>query len=192
MVRTPSTMIALGREAPHFTLPDATGHLVSLDDFSDAPALLLAFICNHCPYVKHLADEFAAFAREYQARGLAVVAINANDAEAYPEDRPEAMAQEAERRGYTFPYLFDEGQEVAKAYEAACTPDFFLYDGARRLAYRGQFDRSRPSTGVPVTGADLRAATDAVLVGESPSARQVPSMGCNIKWRAGNSPAYLG
>ena len=193
MTKVPSTMVPLGQTAPAFSLPEpATGRSVSLDDFAEAPALLVVFLSNHCPFVKHLANDFAAFATEYQGTGLAVVGICANDVENYPDDSPEKIAAEVETRGYTFPYLFDESQEVAKAYEAACTPDFFLYDRQRRLAYRGQFDASRPSLDVPVTGTDLRAACDAVLAGETPGATQIPSVGCNIKWKAGNAPAWFG
>jgi peroxiredoxin len=193
MVRVPSTMAALESAAPSFSLPDAgTGRAVSLGDFAEAPALLVVFLSNHCPFVKHIADELGAFSRDYVARGLAMVGICSNDVEKYPDDGPEEMAREAESRGYAFPYLFDESQEVAKAYCAACTPDFFLYDADRRLVYRGQFDDSRPSLDVPVTGADLRAACDAVLAGERPSAEQVPSVGCNIKWKPGNNPPWFG
>lgn len=192
MVQTPSTMLPLGTEAPDFSLPEpATGRVVSRSDFDDAPALLVVVLSNHCPFVKHIADELARFGREYHARGLAIVGINANDAARYPDDSPEKMVEEVERRGYTFPYLFDESQEVVKALQAACTPDFFLFDHDRRLVYRGQFDASRPSLPVPVTGADLRAACDAVLAGEVPSERQTPSIGCNIKWKPGNAPAWF-
>jgi peroxiredoxin len=176
-------MVALGSAAPSFRLSDPSGRVHALDDFAGAPALLVAFICNHCPYVKHIRAELAAFARDYSARGLAVVAINSNDVRAYPDDRPEMMAKEAREAGYVFPYLFDETQEVARAYGAACTPDFFLYDRQRRLCYRGQFDDSRPGNGRPVTGADLRAAADAVLAGEPAPLEQKPSIGCNIKWK---------
>ena len=196
MARTPSTMVELGTPAPDFRLPDmrreAGGRPVALEDFRDAPALLVMFICNHCPYVKHIQKELAAFARDYQPRGLAVVAINANDAERYPDDAPERMAEEAEAAGYTFPYLFDETQEVAKAYRAACTPDFFLYDRQRRLVYRGQFDDSRPRNDLPVTGKDLREAVEAVLAGRPVPEDQKPSLGCNIKWKPGNEPDYFG
>lgn len=179
-----SRMLELGTPAPPFSLRDtASGRTVTLDDFAAARALLVAFLCNHCPYVKHVLDEFLAFAREYSERGLAVVAISANDVETYPADSPERMAQLARSRGFTFPYLYDESQEVARAYRAACTPDFFLFDRDRRLAYRGQFDASRPDSGVPVTGADLRAAADAVLRGAAPDASQRPSVGCSIKWK---------
>jgi peroxiredoxin len=193
MVKVPSTMAALGTAAADFSLPEpVTGRTVSLADFGDAPALLVVFLSNHCPFVKHLADELARFGREYQTKGLAIVGICANDVSTHPDDSPEKMAEEVGRRGYTFPYLFDESQEVAKAYRAACTPDFFLYDADRRLVYRGQFDDSRPSADQPVTGADLRAACDAVLAGEPPSPDQRPSVGCNIKWRAGGAPPWFG
>jgi len=190
MARTPSTMLALGTRAPEFSLPDYDGQLYALADFDAAPALLVAFICNHCPFVKHVRHEFAAMARALQPRGLAVVAINSNDVEAYPQDGPDAMRAEAAELGYVFPYLLDATQAVAKAYCAACTPDFFLFDAQRRLVYRGQFDDSRPGNGRPVTGADLRAAIDATLAGRTPPAEQLPSLGCNIKWRKGNEPDY--
>ncbi|HYA47302.1 MAG TPA: thioredoxin family protein [Burkholderiales bacterium] len=189
MPATPSTMLALGTPAPDFRLPDLKGEQVSRDDFRDAKALLVAFICHHCPYVRHVRAEFARFAREYQPRGLGVVAIASNDVKTYPQDGPGGMAAEAREAGYAFPYLFDETQSVAKAYRAACTPDFFLFDQGRRLAYRGQFDDSRPGSRVPVTGADLRAACDAVLSGRPAPADQTPSVGCSIKWKAGNEPA---
>ena len=190
MARTPSTMLALGTRAPDFALPDYDGRQHALQDMAAAPALLVAFICNHCPFVRHVRSEFAAFAREYRARGLAVVAINSNDLDAYPQDGPEAMRAEAAEFGYEFPYLVDATQAVAKAYRAACTPDFFLFDPQRRLVYRGQFDDSRPGNGRPVTGADLRAAVDRTLAGDAPSPDQLPSLGCNIKWRPGNEPDY--
>jgi peroxiredoxin len=193
MVKVPSTMVPLGTPAPEFSLPDpSTGATVSLADFGDADALLVVFLSNHCPFVKHLAAGLASFAREYRDRGLAVVGINANDVVKYPDDGPDKMVEEVERRGYVFPYLFDETQEVAKAYGAACTPDFFLFDGQGRLAYRGQFDASRPSSDVPVTGEDMRAAADAVLAGRAPAEEQTPSVGCNIKWRPGNEPPWFG
>ena len=193
MVKTPSTMMPLGTEAPDFSLPEpATGETVSLDDFSEAPAFLVMVLSNHCPFVKHVAAGIADFAREYRERGVAMVGICGNDVERYPADSPARMAEEVERRGYTFPYLFDESQEVVKAYGAACTPDFFLFDEDRRLVYRGQFDASRPSTDVPVTGADLRAACDALLDGEEPSRDQTPSIGCNVKWKPGNEPEWFG
>ena len=192
MARTLSTMLPLGTPAPDFALPEpATGRTVRLADFDGAPALLVVFMCNHCPYVKHLRDHLAAFVRAYQARGLAAVGISANDVGTHPQDGPEAMAREAREAGYTFPYLYDESQEVAKAYRAACTPDFFLFDADRRLVYRGQYDDSRPGNDRPVTGADLRAAVEAVLAGRPVPADQKPSMGCNIKWRPGNEPEYF-
>ena len=192
MAAVPSTMLDLGTRAPAFSLPSIDGERVSLESFAKAPALLVMFICNHCPYVRHIRKEVANYAREYQARGLGVVAISSNDIQKYPDDDPAHMAEEAREVGYTFPYLFDETQEIAKAYRAACTPDFFLFDGERKLAYRGQFDGSRPSNGVPVTGADLRAATDAVLAGRPVIEAQVPSIGCSIKWKPGNAPDYFG
>jgi peroxiredoxin len=191
MVRTPSTMLPLGTHAPDFSLVNIDGRMVSLSDFDGAPALLVMFICNHCPFVKHIADPLAQFAAEYLAKGVAIVGISSNDAASYPADSPEQMVREAEERGYRFPYLFDETQEVAKDYHAACTPDFFLFDGNRNLVYRGQFDDSRPDSGIPVTGKDLRAALDAVLAGKRPSENQRPSIGCNIKWRPGNEPDYF-
>jgi peroxiredoxin len=191
MVKTASTMLPLGTRAPEFSLPNVDGAIVSLRDFSQAPALLVMFLCNHCPYVKHVAPELARLARDYQARGVAVVAINSNDAEGYPEDSPVKMVAEARERGYIFPYLYDETQEVAQAYRAACTPDFFLFDQDRRLVYRGQLDSSRPGSGVPVTGRDLRAALDAVLAGQAVPETQLPSLGCNIKWKSGRTPDYF-
>jgi peroxiredoxin len=191
MAETPSTMLPTGTAAPDFSLPDTNGNLVARDDFSSAPALLVAFICNHCPYVKHVRSKFAELAREYQSRGVAVVAINSNDADTYADDSPEAMAKEVKLTGYTFPYLYDETQDVAKAYQAACTPDFFLFDRRRRLVYRGQFDDSRPGNGKPVTGHDLTAAVDAALAGEPVTSEQRPSVGCNIKWKRGNAPVYF-
>ena len=179
-----SNMLALGTLAPAFQLPDFNGKLVARDDFKTAPALLVAFICNHCPFVKHIREEFARFARDYQAQGLAIVAIASNDIEAYPQDGPQGMAEEARAAGYTFPYLFDEQQDIAKAYQAACTPDFYLFDSTQRLVYRGQFDDSRPNNGIPVTGADLRAATDATLGRGPVSQEQKPSIGCSIKWKS--------
>jgi peroxiredoxin len=190
MALTPSTMAPLGTPAPDFRLPDTDGTFVSLADFGDAPALLVAFICNHCPYVKHVREAFAGLARDYQAKGVAVVGINSNDPASYPDDSPERMKEDKAAAGYPFPYLFDGTQEVAKAYRAACTPDFFLFDRDRRLAYRGQFDDSRPRNDIPVTGGDLRAAIDAVLSGARPSADQRPSVGCGIKWRPGNEPSF--
>lgn len=192
MARTPSTMLPLGTPAPDFSLPNIDGRTVSLADFKDAPALVVVFMCNHCPFVKHVAPELAKLARDYQPRGVAVVGINSNDVVAHPDDAPPKMADEAKHRGYTFPYLFDATQAVAKAYRAACTPDFYLFDKSRRLAYRGQLDASRPDSGVAPSGVDLRAALDAVLAGKSPSPDQKPSIGCNIKWKSGNEPDYYG
>jgi peroxiredoxin len=191
MVRVPSTMLPLGTKAPVFMLPNIDGNTVASDDFAAAPALLVMFICNHCPYVKHVAAGLAQLARDYQPRGVAFVAINSNDADQYPDDNPEAMKREAAERGYTFPYLFDKTQEVAKAYRAACTPDFYLFDKDRALVYRGQLDSSRPGSEIPVTGSDLRAALDAVLSGQATAELQRPSIGCNIKWRPGNEPEYF-
>ena len=190
MAVTPSTMLPLGTPAPDFGLPDPSGRQVSLADFADAPGLVVAFICNHCPYVQHIRAGLARFARDYQPRGLAIVAINANDAKTHPEDAPSQMAEEAKRQGYVFPYLYDETQQVAKAFRAACTPEFYLFDAARRLVYRGQFDASRPGKAIPVTGSDLRAACDALLAGRPVPSDQKPGIGCNIKWRRGNEPDY--
>lgn len=175
---------------PAFALPDYDGHVRSSDDLRGSAGTVVAFICSHCPFVRHVRQEFARFAREYQQRGIAVVAIVSNDLDEFPQDGPQGMKQEAQDVGYTFPYLLDETQAVAKAFHAACTPDFFLFDQAGTLVYRGQFDGSRPKSEVPVTGEDLRAATDALLAGQSPSADQKPSLGCNIKWKRGNEPAY--
>jgi peroxiredoxin len=193
MVRTASTMqLPLGVQAPNFALPDPSGKLITLADFEDAPALLVIFMCNHCPYVKHVAPELARLARDYQARGAAVVGINSNDFQEYPDDSPKKMAEEVRQLGYSFPYLVDETQAVAKAYRAACTPDFYVFDRDRKLVYRGQMDSSRPGSEIPVTGKDLRAALDAVLAGRPVLADQKPSLGCNIKWRTGNEPDYFG
>jgi peroxiredoxin len=191
MVKTASTMLPLGTSAPAFSLPNVDGRTVSLDTFRDAQGLLVIFMCNHCPFVIHLRKALAEFAREYQARGLAVVGISSNDIGAYPQDGPEPMQAEHAAAGYTFPYLFDATQAVAKSYHAACTPDFFLFDKSRKLVYRGQFDDSRPKSDIPITGTDLRGACDAVLAGEKVSADQSPSIGCNIKWRPGNEPTYF-
>jgi peroxiredoxin len=191
MAQTASTMILpLGAKAPSFELKDPSGRAWSLAGFNGSPALLVAFICNHCPFVKHVRAGFASLATEYRKRGVAVVAIASNDAKAYPDDGPEGMVAEAKSAGYAFPYLFDETQEIAKAYGAACTPDFFLFDRERRLFYRGQMDGSRPGNGVPVTGEDLRKALDAALEGQPAPEVQRPSLGCNIKWKPGNEPAY--
>jgi len=185
-------MLPLGTRAPAFSLPNVDGTIVSLDNFEGAPALLVVFMCNHCPYVKHIADGLAQLAQDYQRKGVAVAGISSNDVSSHPADSPEQMVLEAENRGYTFPYLYDDAQEVAKAYHAACTPDFYLFDQGQRLVYRGQMDSSRPDSGIPVTGNDLRSAIDAVLSGNAPPKEQRPSIGCNIKWKPGNAPAYFG
>ncbi|MDP2498513.1 MAG: thioredoxin family protein [Candidatus Palauibacterales bacterium] len=187
---TPSTMSPLGMEAPDFELPDTSGELVSLGEFDGANALLVVFLCNHCPYVKHIRDELAEFARDYRDEGLAVVGISSNDVEQYPEDAPDRMKEVKEEVGFPFPYLYDESQEVAREYGAACTPDFFLFDENRELVYRGQFDDSRPGNDVPVTGEDLRTAADRTLEGRPVPEDQSPSVGCNIKWKPGNEPDY--
>jgi peroxiredoxin len=190
-VAVPSTMLALGTKAPDFELPDVvTGRTVSVRDFDAKRALLVMFICRHCPYVRHVRGELGRLGRDFADSELAIVAISSNDPTEYPEDAPQSLAEEAREAGYAFPYLFDETQEVAKAYTAACTPDFFLFDADRALAYRGQLDHSRPSNGLPVTGEDLRAAIMAVVSGEPVSDDQRASIGCSIKWRAGNEPAY--
>jgi peroxiredoxin len=184
-------MLPLGTKAPDFSLPNVDGRIVSLRDFEGAPALLVVFLCNHCPYVKHVANELARLARDYQSRHVAIVGINSNDVSSYPDDAPEQMAREAKLRGYAFPYLYDETQDVAKRFRAACTPDFYVFDKDRCLVYRGQFDASRPSSSVPVTGADLRAALDAVLEGRPVPEPQKPSLGCNIKWKPGAEPDFF-
>jgi peroxiredoxin len=192
MVRTLSTMLELGTAAPEFSLPDVvSGRTVGPGEFKDAGALLVMFICRHCPYVKHVQEELARIGRDYQDRGLGVIAISANDAAEYAEDRPESLREMAVQLGFTFPLCYDETQEVAKAYAAACTPDLFLFDRSRQLVYRGQLDDSRPGNGKPVTGRDLRAAIDATLAGQPVSPVQQPSVGCNIKWKAGNEPQYF-
>jgi peroxiredoxin len=190
MVATASTMLPLGTSAPDFNLPDTEGHMVSLSNFAQAPALLVIFMCNHCPYVKHVLHNLVELIKEYQEKGVAVVGINSNDVDSFPEDSPEMMAREARKAGFTFPYLYDESQEVAKAYRAACTPDFYLFNKQRKLIYRGQMDDSRPGNNIPVTGADIRAVLDAVLEGKKIPAVQKPSLGCNIKWKTGNEPDY--
>ncbi len=192
MAFTPSTMmLELGATAPDFSLPEpATGKTVTLADFKGAPGLLVIFMCNHCPYVKHIRHALAEFAREYQARGLKIVGINSNDVANHPDDSPAKMVGEVKAINYTFPYLYDETQEAARAYHAACTPDLYLFDKDLKLVYRGQFDGSRPGNNVPVTGADVRAAAAALLAGRAVSPEQKPSMGCNIKWKAGNEPEY--
>ena len=183
MALTPSTMVPLGSPAPNFSLPSTDVQTVSLADFDSAPALLVAFICNHCPYVKHIRTAFAQLTADYLAKGVAVVGISSNDATKYPDDSFEKMKLEKAVAGYAFPYLYDESQDVAKAYSAACTPDFFVYGKDRKLAYRGQMDASRPGNGKPNDGADLRAALDAVLAGRPVAGQQLPSIGCNIKWK---------
>jgi peroxiredoxin len=192
MLEATSTTLSLGTKAPSFRLPDPHGKVVLADEFSGAPALLVAFICNHCPFVKHIQSSFTAMAKEYQARGSAIVAISSNDAVSFPEDGPEKMAEEILAAGYTFPYLYDESQDVARAYGAVCTPDLFLFDRDQRLVYRGQFDGSRPKNNVAVTGADLRAAFDAVLDGRPVPGDQKPSVGCSIKWKPENAAKIAG
>ena len=191
MALTPSTMLPLGTTAPDFKLPDPDGKIVSRADFKDRSALLVLFICNHCPYVKHIRTGLAQLARDYLPKQVAIIGINSNDVANYPEDSPAKMKAEVKSAGYTFPYLYDESQAVAKAYRAACTPDLYLFDQNHRLVYRGQFDDSRPGNGIPVTGTDLRAALDAVLAGKSVLPDQKASVGCNIKWKAGNEPDYF-
>ena len=192
MAATASTMLPLGTKAPEFDLPDTeSGDIVSLSDFKDATALLVVFMCNHCPFVMHILDKFVELADGYQAKGVAVVGISSNDISSYPQDSSEQMVELAKEAGFTFPYLFDEDQTVALAYHAACTPDFFLFDRDRRLVYRGQLDDSRPGNGIPVTGSDLTAAIDAVLQGKNVTIKQKPSIGCNIKWKQENEPEYF-
>ena len=190
MALTPSTMLPLGTAAPDFNLPDTNGKLVSLANFKDQAALVVIFMCNHCPYVIHLRAGLAQLARDYAPKQVGVVGINSNDVKNYPADSPAKMKDEVKTAGYIFPYLYDETQAVAKAYRAACTPDIYLFDRGRRLVYRGQFDASRPGNGIPVTGKDLRAALDTVLAGRITSEFQAPSIGCNIKWKGGNEPDY--
>jgi peroxiredoxin len=190
MAMTASAMLELGTKAPDFSLSDTRGRVVSLSDFDNARALLVVFMCNHCPFVKHILNGLLNLALEYQSKGVAVVGISANGVDAYPEDGPKMMAVFADQMDFPFPYLYDARQEVANRYHAACTPDFFLFDKDRKLVYRGQMDDSRPGNGVPVTGADLRAALDAVLEGRPATKEQRPSMGCNIKWKPGNEPDY--
>ncbi|HXF36458.1 MAG TPA: thioredoxin family protein [Actinomycetota bacterium] len=191
MATTSTMVLPLGTEAPDFALPDVrTGEIVRLADFADRPALLVLLVCRHCPYVKHVQAGIAQLARDYAGTGLGIVAISANDPAAYPEDAPESLAEQAREVGWDFPYLFDETQEVAKAYTAACTPDPFLFDAERKLVYRGQLDASRPGNGIPVTCSDIRAAIDAVLAGRPVPEDQRPSVGCSIKWRPGNEPDY--
>lgn len=192
MVRTPSTMLPLGTLAPDFELLNVDGQMVSYGAAAGKQGTVVMFICNHCPFVKHVADQLAVLGRDYMPRGIGFVAISSNDVSTHPSDSPEQMVAEADERGYPFPYLYDESQEVAKAYHAACTPDFYVFDHERKLVYRGQLDPSRPGSDVPVTAADLRAALEALLAGAAPITEQVPSLGCNIKWKAGNEPDYFG
>ncbi|MFM7035288.1 MAG: thioredoxin family protein [Planctomycetia bacterium] len=191
MVRTPSMMLPLGTSAPDFSLSNIDGRTLSLADVAGTKATVVMFICNHCPFVKHVADQLAILGRDFIPRGVGFVAISSNDVSTHPSDSPEQMVHEAEARGYPFPYLYDDTQEVAKAYRAACTPDFYLFDATGSLVYRGQLDASRPGNGIPVTGSDLRTAIDDLLAGRTPSPDQTPSIGCNIKWKVGNEPSYF-
>ncbi len=192
MVATPSTMLALGTPIPDFALPNAVdGTTVTPKDFEGKSAMLVMFICNHCPFVQHVKGELARLGADYLPKGVGIVAVNSNDLDGYPQDAPEHMKELAQAERWQFPFAMDETQDVAKAFKAACTPDFFLFDEDRRLVYRGQLDGSRPGNDIPVTGRDLRAALDAVLAGGPVSSEQKPSMGCNIKWRAGNEPEYF-
>lgn len=190
MAATPSTMLALGTPLPNFDLPDTTSGKTFSSATLAGKVTLVALICNHCPFVVHVKSKLAELARDYTRKGVAVVAISSNDVSTHPSDGPEQMAEDATRQGYCFPYLFDETQAVAKAFRAACTPEFYVFDSAGRLAYRGQFDDSRPSNGKPVTGADVSAALNALLAGSKPSEDQKPSIGCNVKWKQGNAPDY--
>lgn len=185
-------MLALGTKAPEFSLPDTDGKIMTLKDFANSRALLVIFMCNHCPFVIHVRGELVRLANDYAKQGLAVAGINSNNVISHPDDSPERMKEDKAKYGYPFPYLYDESQAVAKAYRAACTPDFFLFDAELKLVYRGQLDDSRPGNSKPVTGRDLRAAIEAVLAGNAPSASQTPSIGCNIKWKPGNEPDYYG
>ncbi len=193
MAETPSTMLALGTTMPGFSLTDAaSGAEVTDQDYPDHEALVVMFICNHCPFVKHVVGELGRLGRDYLRRGIGIVAINSNDVRNYPQDGPEHMKALADREGWEFPYLLDATQQVARDFRAACTPDFFVFDKERKLVYRGQLDDSRPGSGRPVTGKDLRAALDAVLAGEAVAESQTASLGCNIKWAPGNAPNYYG
>ncbi len=191
MAATESTMLELGTKAPGFSLPDTNGNEISLKDLNPENGLLVMFICNHCPYVKHLNKALSTFTKELKEKGIKTVAISSNDVDNYPQDSPELMKKLKEEHGFDFPYLYDESQGVAKAYKAACTPDFYLFDEDLKLFYRGQFDESRPGNGKPVTGKDMRDAVEALLNGEEPVKHQIPSMGCNIKWKQGNEPDYF-
>ncbi len=193
MVLTPSTMLPLGTQAPDFRLPDVvSGQIISLANFADKTALLLMFICCHCPFVKHIQQEIAKLGQDYQYKSLGIIAISANDISKYPDDSPENIKLMAQKLGFNFPFCYDETQEVAKSYTAACTPDFFLFNKSRKLVYRGQFDDSRPSNQIPVTGTDLRQAIDCLLANKLIDFPQKPSIGCNIKWKPGNEPDYFG
>ncbi|MFN1834511.1 thioredoxin family protein [Balneola sp. MJW-20] len=192
MSATLSQMLELGTEAPEFSLPSVNGGTLSLNYTEDSRGFVIMFICNHCPYVKHLEKELVQLSRQYIQKGIAFIAISSNDVEKYPQDGPEKMKELSKEQDYPFPYLYDEDQSVAKAYKAACTPDFFLFDENNRLVYRGQFDDSRPGNNIPVTGKDLKEALDAVLNNEQPKEEQTPSIGCNIKWKPGNEPDYFG
>lgn len=193
MAKTASMMLELGTAAPDFSLPDVvSGETITLASFAGKPALLVMFICQHCPFVKHVEGELARIGRDYAAKDLAIVAISANSIETHPSDAPPELKAQAERLGFNFPYCYDASQATAKAYSAACTPDYFLFDRDRRLTYRGQLDASRPGNDKPIDGKDLRAAIDAALTGTAPLATQVPSIGCNIKWTPGNEPSYFG
>jgi len=192
MVQTASTMLPLGTRAPNFQLPDVvSGRTISLDSFADKKALLVMFVCRHCPYVQHIKEELARIGRDYATKDVGIVAISSNDAASFPDDAPESLKAMAEELEFTFPFCYDESQEVAKAFTAACTPDFFLFDQSRQLVYRGQLDDSRPKNDKPITGRDLRAALDAVLEDRPVNPEQKPSIGCNIKWKAGNEPPYF-
>ncbi len=191
MAKTLSTMKDLGTPAPDFKLPDPSGKVYGLDDFKNAPVLVMMFLCNHCPYVIHVREQLSELVKEYQRKGAAFVGISSNDVEHYPDDRPEKMAEIAEQCGFSFPYLYDESQDVAKAYEAACTPDFFIYDHRRHLVYRGQMDNARPGNDELNDGRDLRMALDLALKGQQINGPQKPSMGCNIKWKKGAEPSYF-
>ena len=191
MVKTASTMLPLGTKAPRFALPNVDKRIVSLDDFKSSKGLVVMFICNHCPFVKHLRSALAQFGKDCQSKGVSVVGISSNDVSSHPEDNPEKMAEEHADAGYTFPYLYDATQKVAHAYKAACTPDFFVFDQNQALVYRGQFDASRPGNGKPITGEDIRKAIDNMLAGNPPLTEQRPSIGCNIKWAAGYAPDYF-
>jgi peroxiredoxin len=192
MVAVESTMLTLGTQAPTFSLPDPDGKAWSLDDVAGANGTLVAFVCNHCPYVRHIGPRLGEVAAGWMDAGIGVIGINSNDTSSYPDDRPEVMAKQAAEWNWTFPYVTDEDQSAALAYRAACTPDFFLFDADRKLVYRGRFDAARPRNDEPVTGSELNAAIEAVLAGRPPAEDQWPSIGCNIKWKAGNTPAWFG